>query len=234
MKKLELAKQVLDSDNELRTLSGKSAESFNGKEVETYARKFTTSQLEAYISRNSELISRKRKEIALLKWYSTPEGADYKKSLDEEKDLLKKEIKDATEKISTWVNDEVKNILGAEWRMVFSQSSIEIGLIDKENPNAMFLFGHSFTISFGEYYGEGFRFQANIGTMGSFNLDPDCAYLSFIHGAGTFLCNDFLIKQIRNKLFEYSKDIIDTEREIDGVDEMLSNPKAMLFNYRDC
>ena len=211
MKKIEIATELVSvitlnnmmshgrvyTDEEKTRMAEKAANANNKEKLEEL--------LNAELDRKARLETAQERERRTYNFANSEEG---RRAEAEMKASLKAWKNDIIDEIHTIVND----VLGNKWEAYnITSTGFEVGLLDNNgNP----IFGYSFPVRFGydsrdskNGWEEYFKFQANVGTMGEFEIDGN-ARQEFYIGFGKFLSSEKVNNELKDELKQYTDNIL--------------------------
>jgi len=210
MKKIEIATELVSvitlnnmmshgrvyTDEEKAHMAAKAANANNKEKLEEL--------LNVELDRKARLEAAQERERRTYNFENSEEG---RKAEAEMKAAIKAWKNDIIDEIHTIVNE----VLGSRWEAYnITSTGFEVGLLDN---NGNLIFGYSFPIRFGydtrdtkAGWEEYFKFQANVCTMGEFEIDGN-ARREFYIGFGKFLANDKVNNELKAELKQYTDNI---------------------------
>ena len=210
MKKIEIATELVNvmtlnnmmsngrvyTDEEKAHMAEKAASSNNKEKLEQL--------LNEELDRKARLEKAQERDRKIYNFTNSEEG---RKAEAEMKASLKALKNDIIDEIHTIVND----VLGSRWEAYnITSNGFDICLLNKDG---YVRFGYSFPIRFGydlrateAGWEEYFKFQANVGTMGEFEIDGN-ARQDFYIGFGKFLASEKVNNELKNELKQYTDNV---------------------------
>ena len=189
-------------------------------------------EIKSLQSRLERVTKEKHIREAREAYYATPAGQEMKADLERwiEKtraDWDKYEVDSKAE-----LNGKIEALLGQPWGVSrLSTNCICIGVRDtKDESKRDFIFGQEFEIFYEQrsWYGRENRqrFEANIGTCGSFSaIDGEAgSFARYYIGIGQLLSNTEFLSELKHRLFKYAADIEDFYKTIKDLEKQLENP----------
>lgn len=215
MKNIELATLIAKLENEICYYEG--VEIRQGKELDSFIQKkkyFSKASLENEVTRLQEVKKDAYKKFRLNEY----RNSDTYKAFESEKE---KELACIREAKRARIELAVKQVLGDKWGINhFDGHSCEIGLKDPKEERVL-LFGHAFTLYYGyKYCRSEFRFEANIGTMGGFDIqNQEDTQLQYYIGIGRLLSSPLFAKRLRDDLLQLCNRSREINKQLDDIDE---------------
>lgn len=211
------------------------------EDINSFSREFKVIDLQDKIEAVKNAIEKQVEKIKIKKYFETPEGMEYKNSIETKleslRDTYKVVEKSYVDKLTTLVNDFLGNNFTSDFWFNYKSCKGEIGIInnDKDRPGFTFKFGHSFNVSYdnilGNYskethtYDHKYKLEVNYGTLGAFDVINDIDRINYIAGFGKFVS----ATNIKLSMVELMKTGIsrlnEISNEIDKFENMLKNPK---------
>lgn len=213
----------------------------SNEDIYTYSREFKVINLQDKINAVKDAIERQKEKIKIKKYFETPEGIEYKNSIETKlkslSDTYKAVEKSYIDKLTTLVNDFLGSNFTSDFWFNYKSCRGEIGIInnDKDHTGFTFKFGHSFNVSYdnilGNYnkethtYDHEYKLEVNYSTLGAFDVINDTDRINYIAGFGKFVS----ATNIKLSMVELMKTGIsrlnEISNEIDKFENMLKNPK---------
>lgn len=162
-------------------------------------------------------------------FYSTPEGQAYKDSLIRQREDCYAAQEKASEEQLHLLNVIITTALGSRWAVKnMSTTSVEFGKLRADQKG--YIFGQDIQIWADQHhFGEGERFETNIGTTGSFDLqseDPD-SRLEYYIDLGKFLADAETLHRIKKALYHYADKIKAGRETYQALQKKLANPLGL-------
>lgn len=210
MKKIEIAIELVSvialnnmmshgrvyTDEEKAHMAVKAANANNKEKLEEL--------LNAELDRKARLEAAQERERKIYNFTNSEEGRQAEAEMEA---AIKAWKNDIIDEIHTIVND----VLGSKWEAYnITSTDFEVGLLDN---NGSPIFGYSFPIRFGYFLRaseagreEYFEFQANVCTMGEFEIDGNVRQEFYI-GFGKFLASEKVNNELKNELKQYTDNV---------------------------
>ena len=162
-------------------------------------------------------------------FYATPEGQAYKDSLNRQLDLCYTTQEKLTEEQLHNLNALIQNVLGERWAVKrMSTTSVDFGR--RKADDSDYIFGSAIEIRADiSYFGEGERFETNVGTMGSFDLqseDPNSRRQFYID-LGTLLADTAALDRIKQLIFMYRHQMDSNQESARTLHKKIANPLGL-------
>lgn len=217
MKKIELASMLVELENLKLEAQGhnRMSETVSNRLVEKNANRYGKAELVEKVTNAQAELERVKESVA--------SEARYNEWMEREGKAL---LETLAQHELTYRNDianEIQNILteavGDDWGVDFrSNTSFEVGLLETEESKHGLKFGCTFDVYFGYEYdwrdnSKTFKFQANVPTNGSFDIDPNDDNWRFYHGLARFLGNAKAMAELKEELEQYTKNIDDLRNQ---------------------
>lgn len=224
MKKIELAKEVAILENDIRNYRGETV--MEGETLDSFIKKTadrnSKDMLETEINRLLVVRKNAKEEFYRKEFDNTEAGKNLKNKLHNDR---KAWIENAYQKALATVEE----VLGDDWTVGhWSSTSFEVGMknhdVDPKSAYRNTQFGHEFEIYYGlgldyDYdnhkYNRIFEFKANVGTMGSFNINADDSQVAFYIGIGKFLASP--------KVQELKEELEQLHANLKGLEDTWNN-----------
>lgn len=210
MKKIEIATELVSvitlnnmmshgrvyTDEEKAHMAVKAANANNKEKLEEL--------LNVELDRKARLEAAQERERKIYNFTNSEEG---RQAEAEMKAAIKAWKNDIIDEIHTIVNE----VLGSRWEAYrITSTDFEVGMLDNDGN---MVFGYSFPVRFGydirdtkAGWEESFKLQANVGTMGEFEIDGN-ARQEFYIGFGKFLASDKVNNELKNELKQYTDNV---------------------------
>ena len=226
MTKEQLFSDYLTTMNKVYELRGNSIDIVDVEKEMKYfnPRSFSKESLERKCKCALHLYEEEVQKLRITAYFATDEGKKVKADTDTQIEKLTAERKEYTEKTKDLVVSFIKAWLGNEWDIrYFSSNSLEIGLVDSEKNDL--IFGHTFTIYYGDMFDKKKRLEMNYGCMGSFDLTEDNNTRSrYLLGMGLFSTNKEKLAELKSMLDTYANKMSVYYDELDKLERVLKNP----------
>ena len=162
-------------------------------------------------------------------FYNTPEGQAYKDALKRQLEERYAAQEKASEDQLQLLNNIITKALGSRWAVKhMSATSVEFGKLREDGKD--YIFGQDIQIWADRYYfGEGERFETNVGTTGTFELqseDPD-SRLQYYIDLGKFLADTETLASIKKALFDYDETMKAGSEAYQALSKKLHNPLGL-------
>lgn len=239
MKKIELAREIAQVESMIdfyATGNTKTDEAIE-KEAQKLNRKYDLQGLDIELAAA-------QKQLATTKARATKE-ARIKEFSDSEagKSLREKLHNDR----KAWMEDAyqqalntVQEVLGDDWTIAnWGSTNFQVGMKNHDtDPRSAWRttqFGHEFEVYYGydyhfnwetKSYDRYFRFEANIGTMGSFNIAEGDSRLAYYIGIGKFLASPKVQVELRAELEQLHKNLKELEDAWQNAEDEYVNKAA--------
>lgn len=218
MKKIELAKEVAILENDIRNYRGQ--EVMEGETLDNFISKTSRQSkevLETEINRLINVRKNAKEDFYAKEFYNSEAGKNLHNKLS---NYRKAWMEDAYQQALATVQE----VLGDDWTIAhWGSTSFEVGMknhdTDLKKAWRATQFGHEIEIYYGynlayDYENHSckriFKFEANIGTMGSFNISADDSQAAFYIGVGKFLASP-KVQELKYELEQLHKNIKETE-----------------------
>lgn len=210
MKKIEIATELVNvmtlngmmsngrvyTDEEKAHIAEKAANANNKEKLEEL--------LNAELDRKARIEATQERERRIYNFTNSEEG---RQAEAEMKASLKAWKNNIIDEIHTIVNE----VLGSRWEAYsITSTGFEVGMLDNDGN---MVFGYSFPVRFGyderdtkDGWEEYFKFQANVGSMGEFEIDGN-ERQEFYIGFGKFLASDKVNNELKNELKQYTDNV---------------------------
>lgn len=210
MKKIEIARELVNAINENNKLSGnhiytkEEMQQLVAKTADRNSKENLETLLDEECERNARLVKAQERERKTYNFEHSEEGL---KAADE----LHSAIKNWTNDIKDEIHTIVEAVLGSKWEAYsITSTGFEVGLLGEDgNP----VWGYSFPVRFGydlrdtkDGWEEYFKFQANVCSMGEFEIDGN-AKQEFYIGFGQFLASEKVNGELKNELKLFTDNI---------------------------
>ena len=233
-RKETLYNQKHELQNQLRALRGQETIEMPAGYHYTKALKDTREyELKDEIERLQSAIQAQEKENEVKarteEFYSTPEGQAYKDSLIHQREDCYAAQEKATEEQLHRLNAIITKALGSRWAVKnMSTTSVEFGKLRADQKD--YTFGQDIQIwADPHHFGEGERFEANIGTTGGFDLqseNPD-SRLEYYIDLGKLLNDAETLQSIKEAVFSYNDQIQAGRETYQALQKKLANPLGL-------
>lgn len=226
MTKKDLFSDYLTTMNKVYELRGNTNDIVNVEnELEYFTpRSYSKESLERKCEYALHLYNDEVQKLRITVYFATDEGKKFKADTDTQIKKIRAERKEYTEKTKDLVVSFIKAWLGNEWDIrYFCSNSFEIGLVDSEKNDL--IFGHTFTIYYGDMFDKKKRLEMNYGCMGSFDLTEDNNTRSrYLLGMGLFSTNKEKLAELKSMLDTYANKMSVYDDEWDKLERVLRNP----------
>ena len=228
-RKQALAEQVCNAENEYRALKGMDKKEFSQYDYNEMARKNREYELHSQLEKWQGMIGKEREAQEIMAkreaFYATEAGAAYKAAREEAVEYVKDAIRENKEAYENWLNHFAVKYLGENWGVKgFSDSYANFAIKNGEK----FVFGSEIDVYYTErWFGDGERFEVNIGSMGSFNpLDTDpLGRGAFYVGFGKLVSNYNALTFLRSRMKMHAQHRESLRDRLQELKDELNNPK---------
>jgi hypothetical protein len=220
-KEYVIAQNKLDKLNGVTPIFEASEEFFTRHNFRYLATTYTKEELRRNIEYAKLGYDVQVEKLRIENYYNTEEGKERKATLE-------KKMKDLEDAIDKYVVDEhkrlnafIKEWLGEDWGCNFyGGTMMDIGIVEKvtDNNYNSFLFGHSFSLYFGN------RFEMNYGTMGSFDVFKSEKRVQFLVGMAKFAENKDKLEYLKSRLSDAANFISLMNCEYNDLNDELKHP----------
>lgn len=209
-------------------------ENIVSNQVRWLVNEFKGYELEDKIEAVKRAIEEKEFRLKKEAFYNTPEGKEYKKYYENNKNNLIKVRKKIISEVEDFVMEFLDEYVGNGWGCRFSHSydrcNLTVGItsISKEirDKGYFFEFGHEFDVTWDmNNFGRGETIEMNYGTLGSFNLETNELRPNYIMGMAIF-CNDKKwIANLKEKFRDTNTKLMEIDKSFDEINKMIEYPK---------
>lgn len=229
--KEKLYREFVIAKNKLNALKGETLiggdnieEYFNSYDFSNRASHHTKEEIKNMIDYAERCYESEVEKLRVENYFNTEEGKAEKERLTKEYDALLKERTEIFKRANSELDTFIKDFLGDEWGVNYGRYSVEIGIVKDVNDNFKnFVFGHTFTVSYGDIFGESFKM--NYGCLGSFDLLNDKNLRpSYLMGMAKFANDKDRLAKLHLYLKSIDEDIDSVEGRIDKVSDKLNHP----------
>ena len=219
---VELKKQY-DGENFLETA--------RENQIWWLTKEFKVIDLQDKIEAVRNAIEQKAKRLAKEAWYETEEGKAFKEQNEAARKELYEQIIELRHSGFEHTRKVVKALLSEEFDVIsFCGGSMEIGIVEeyREDGTAKGLFGHDFDVYFGEeIFNDGFQWEMNYGSMGSFNIGQDKKRIEFLVGMAKFASDTVVIPALKEYLHGMVRSIKVLQRAGYKLEREYDNPPML-------
>ena len=219
---VELKKQY-DGENFLETA--------RENQIWWLTKEFKVIDLQDKIEAVRNAIEQKAKRLAKEAWYETEEGRAFKEQNEAARKQLQEQILELRESGFQHTRRVVKALLGEDFDVVsFGGRLMEIGIVKeyREDGTAEGLFGHDFEIYFDkDWHEDGYRWEMNYGSLGSFNIGKDDKRTAFLVGMAKFASDTTIVPALKEYLHGMLKSIEVLQDAGYKLEKEFENPSAL-------
>lgn len=192
----------------------------------------TIAELESSVQYLKNYIEKKNHEQKVEAYFSTEEGAELKNELlasieHEEKNFLETILLH-----EGFIKNKLWQRLGHNWTvhlsMGITHATIEIGLKndDEKKPDAVFKFGHAFSIYVGKKWHthKDYTLEVSYGSMGSFNPEENKQRVEYLLGLGKLVSDTEFLQYVKDTVVEVLNICKEIGDELTQYRDKLKNP----------
>lgn len=194
-------------------------------------REFKVYQLESKIEAVKRAIEEKKLRLQAEAYFETPEGQEYKKSIENQIEENRNNYRNLHDEFLNWIIEEINKMIHGGWtarlNLGYMSGNVEIGLVNRDpERNFPTQFGHEFTIYFDAYsFGKKApHFELNYGTLGAFDLFNDETRPLYLNGLATIANNKEWLQLLMAKFIETVHKTTEISKQIDILNSKLDNP----------